>query len=162
LCINHYQSGGTATAALGNLSGRISKKIDDNSGLPCWSGFKIHTNSKSFINVVTVYQSTKSGGIHTNYMHQMNELNNKGYGNTDPRKQLLKDLQTLIHIYNKNKESTIILMDANNGLFIKSSLLPNFLYNTDLISSISNSEEYPPSHVRGSQCIDFFWILRAH
>jgi hypothetical protein len=70
--MGNYQPGGTATAILGNLTGLIAQKITDSSGMGRWSGVKLHTNSKSWVNIVTVYQSTKSEGFNTNYMmHQL-------------------------------------------------------------------------------------------
>jgi hypothetical protein len=58
----YYQPGGTATAILGNATGRITSKIIDKSSMGRWSGFKLHTNGKKHINIITVYQATKSNG----------------------------------------------------------------------------------------------------
>jgi hypothetical protein len=80
-----------------------------------------------------------------------------GINSPDPRKQLITDLQTQIMSFNKNNESSIICIDANDGLFNRSSLIPTFLSNTNLVPLICNPEEYPPTHTRGSQCIDFIF-----
>jgi hypothetical protein len=101
-CMGNYQPGGTATAVFGNLTGRISSKITDSSGMGRWSGVKLHTNSKSLLNIVTVYQSTKSDGINTNYMQQMHRLKNSGKTN-----------QTRVNnspsIYNYSLPNTILI-----------------------------------------------------
>jgi hypothetical protein len=49
------------------------------------------------------------------------------------------------------------MIDANDGLQKKQSLLPTFLHNTNLIPLIINTEMYPPTYVRGSHCIDFIF-----
>jgi hypothetical protein len=119
------------------------------------SGFKLHTNRDSNINIITVYQSTKSDGLHTNYMYQISHMKKQGITNPDPRKQLMIDLQLMIGRFNTKNESTIVLIDANDGLYQKQSLLPTFLHNTNLVPLVSNLENYPPTHSRGSYCIDF-------
>jgi hypothetical protein len=147
--------GGTATAILGNATGRITSKIIDNSSMGRWSGFRLHTNGKKHINIITVYQATKSDGILTNYMQHVNTLKQQGQLKPDPRKQLLADLQIIVQSFNKAAELTIILIDANDGLYNRQSLLPTFLHNTNLVPLIANPEQYLPTHTRGSFCIDF-------
>jgi hypothetical protein len=51
----YYQPGGSATAILGNASGRITSTIIDKSSMGRWSGFRLHTNGKQHINIITVY-----------------------------------------------------------------------------------------------------------
>jgi hypothetical protein len=142
---------------LGNLTGRISNKITDSSGMGRWSGIELHTNSKSWLNIITVYQSTKSEGLHTNYMQQMHRLKNIGKTNPDPHKQLFIDLQLLITKFNQNHEFTLLMIDANDGLYNRASLIPTFLSGTNMVPLLSNQEEYPPTHTRGLQCIDFIF-----
>lgn len=122
-----------------------------------WSGFKLNTNHGKHIHIITVYQSTKSDGIHTNYTQQLEHLNQSGSHCLDPRKQLLMDLQQVINQNNYNHEHSIILIDANDGLYTKQYLLPNFLHQTNMIPLITNPENYPPSYSRGSHCIDFIF-----
>jgi hypothetical protein len=97
--------------------------------------------------------------IHTSYMNQMNMLKNKETNNPEPRKQLIIDLKTLIMSYNNIQEQTIVLVDTNDGLFNRLSLLPTFLSNTGIIPLISNPEDYPATCSRGSQCIEFIFGL---
>jgi hypothetical protein len=151
----YYQPGGTATAIMGNATGQITYKIIDKSSMGRWSGFRLHTNGTKHINIITVYQATKTDGILTNYMQQINTLKQQGQTKPEPRKQLLADLQLIVQSHNKSGDLTIILMDANDGLYNKQSLLPTFLHNTNLVPLISNPEMHPPTHTRGSYCIDF-------
>jgi hypothetical protein len=151
----YYQPGGTTITILAKATGCITAKISDSSSMGRWSGFKLHTNGSRHINIITVYQATKSDGIHTNYMHQISTLKQQGQSNPDPRKQLFTDLQLVIQAYNKINDLTIILIDANDSLYNRQFLLPTFMYNTKLVPLIFNPEMYPPTHNRGSHCIDF-------
>jgi hypothetical protein len=63
----------------------------------------------------------------------------------------------MIKTYSKLNDLTIILIDANDGLYTRRSLLPTFLHNTKLVPLISNPELYPPTHAQGSYCIDFIF-----
>lgn len=116
-----YQAGGTATAIVGNATGRIMNKIYDTTNMGRWSGSTLHTNHGKNINIITVYQSTKSYGINTYYTQQLEQLKQQQSDCLDPRRKLLWDLQQLITKYNKNHETTILLMDANDGLYTKQS-----------------------------------------
>jgi hypothetical protein len=159
----YYQPGGTSTAIFGNSTGRIVTQITDESKLGRWSGFKLNTNGTSYINMITVYQSNKSHGIHTTYMQQVAYMKGQGIMIPDPQKQLLTDLQSLIRKYNVLQETTIVLINANDGLYTRQLLLPSFLHNTNLVPLIENPEQYPPSHSRGSHCINFiFGTVLSH
>jgi hypothetical protein len=156
-CYSAYQPGGTLTTILNKYVGRIQSSIIDKSSLGRWSGFRMNTNFGHYLNIITVYQPTKSDGLHTTYQQQVHYYRTNGVQNPDPRKLLLQDLETLIREFNHQKDETIILIDANDGLQNKSSLLPTFLSKTNLVSLIPNSTYHPPIHTRGSQCIDFIF-----
>jgi hypothetical protein len=47
----NYQPGGTSTSICGNAIGRIVTKINDTSPMGRWSGFKLHTNNGTHINI---------------------------------------------------------------------------------------------------------------
>jgi hypothetical protein len=156
-CCTSYQPGGTLTAVRNKLVGRIATTIHDNTQLGRWSGFKFNTNFGHHLNIITVYQPTKSQGIHTTYQQHVHYFRNKGIPNPDPRKLLLSDLAALISKFNENKEETILLIDANESLISNTSLLNNFLSTTNLVSLIKNPHHHPATHIRGSQCIDFIF-----
>jgi hypothetical protein len=51
-----YQPGGTATVLTGNITGRSTGQIIDQSGMGRWSGFRLKTNiNNQHLNVITVY-----------------------------------------------------------------------------------------------------------
>lgn len=87
----------------------------------------------------------------------MNKPKKNGNTNPDSRKPLIIDLQLLITKFNINQETILVMIDANDRLFNKASLLPTFLSTTGMIPLLSNPEEYPPTHTTGSQCIDFMF-----
>jgi hypothetical protein len=115
--IGYYYPGGTTTAVFSNAAGRITTKIIDSSSMGKWSGFKLHTNGSRHIIIITVYQSTRSEGIHTDYMQQMSTFKQQGITNPEPRKKLFTDIQQVIQSYNKLNDLTVILIDANDGLY---------------------------------------------
>jgi hypothetical protein len=156
-CLSSYQPGGTTTAIRNKLVGRITSTIQDPTTLGRWSGYKLTTNFGHQLNIITVYQSTKSEGIHTSYQQQAHYFRNKGTKNPDLRKILLTDLAQIIVEWKSRKEETIILIDANDGILQKNSLLPNFLSITNLVSLIPNPSHHPATHSRGSQCIDYIF-----
>jgi exonuclease III len=156
-----YQPGGTMTATSSKYTGRIRGIITDHSNMGRWSGFTLSSNFQHDLHIITVYQPVKSEGIHSTYKQQYSRLADMGHHNPNPRKQLLKDLQELIIKLNDQNDKTIILIDANNNLYTKDSLLPNFLSHTNLISLIPNTYDHPPTHSRGSRCIDYIFGSRS-
>jgi hypothetical protein len=82
-----------------------------------WSGSRLHTNGSRYINIITVYKATKSDGIQTNFMQQISTLKQQGQFKPEPRNQLFTDLQLVIQAYNRINDLTIILIDANDGLY---------------------------------------------
>jgi hypothetical protein len=156
-CLTAYQPGGTLTAILNKYVGRIQTAIRDPTSLGRWSGFKLNTNFGKPLNILTVYQPTKSDGLHTTYQQQLHYYRLKGTPNPDPRKLLMQDLEKTIAEYNQRKEETIVLIDANDGLHQRNSLLPMFLANTNLVSLIPNTTNHPATHIRGSHCIDYIF-----
>jgi hypothetical protein len=143
-----HQPGGTLTAATSKYTGRIRGIIKDESNMGRWSGYTLSTNFQHNLHIVTVYQSVKSDGIHSTYKQQQSKLADMGYRNPNPRKQLIEDLQRLIKQWNEQNDKTIILIDANDNIYNKDSLLPNFLSQTNLTSLIPNTFDHPPTHSR--------------
>jgi hypothetical protein len=139
-----YQPGGTITTATSKYTGRIRGIITDDTTMGRWSGFTFSTNFQHNIHLITVYQSVKSEGIHSTYKQQQSKLADMGHRHPNPRKQLIEDLQVLIQKWNGQNDKTIILIDANDNLYNKDSLLPNFLSQTNLTSLIPNSFDHPP------------------
>ena len=120
-----------------------------------WSGFKLQTNTNSYLNILTVYRPNISKGISTCYQQHLSIMKRKLIHNPDPRQQLLDDLATLIVEFNNNNEKSIILIDANESLYSNNSKIAPFLAITQMTSLIQNSQHHPATYARGSQCIDF-------
>jgi hypothetical protein len=86
-----------------------------------WSGFQLQTNNDTQLNILTVYRPTISQDLLTCYQQQMNSIKNNGNTNPDPRQQLLDNLSTLINKYIQSNDRTIVMIDANEGLFSNNS-----------------------------------------
>jgi hypothetical protein len=84
-------------------------------------------------------------------------MKRNGQINPDPRQQLLDDLANLIIEFNNNNDKSIVMIDANEGLYTANSKLALFLAHTQMTSLIQNSQQHPATHARGSQCIDFIF-----
>jgi hypothetical protein len=111
-----YQPGGTSTSILGNAIACIVSKIVDSSSMGRWSGYKLHTNRGTYLNILTVYQSTKSKGLQTNYVNQMEYLK-KWTCMLRSAEKLLVDLQEMLNnSFNKKYKTTIVMIDANDRL----------------------------------------------
>jgi hypothetical protein len=125
--INSYQPGGTATIITNKWTGRAALPIHDTSGMGKWSGYKLQTNTNSFLNILTVYRPNISKGLHTCYQQQITIMKRQGQHNPDPRQQLQNDLTDLIIEFNNNEEKTIVMIDANEGLHNNNSKIATFL-----------------------------------
>jgi hypothetical protein len=143
------------TAVTGKYTGKIKEVLHDPSNMGRWYGVSLYSNFDHVIHIITVYQSVRSEGIHTAFQQQRHILLNNGITQPNPRKQLLQDLSSQINKWNKNNATIIICIDANEQLKSKENLLPKFLSETGLVPLIQNPLQYPPTHIRGSKCIDF-------
>jgi hypothetical protein len=152
-----FQPGGTLTAITNRFTGYITGTVEDPSNMGRWSGFTLSTNFQTEIHILTVYQSVVSDGIHSTYRKQHHQLLLMGDKNPNPRKKLIEDLETIIEKWNNKGDKTIILIDANDNIFLKNSLLPKFLANTKLTSLIPYPLQHPATHARGTKCIDYIF-----
>jgi hypothetical protein len=154
-CLSSYQPGGTATIICSKYIGRICAQIHDATTLGRWSGVKLFTNFGQPFNIITAYQPTTSDGLHSTFQQQAHHFRCKGMKNPNPRKLMLTHLEQLIQEFNNKKEETILMINANDNLFSRDSLLTAFLSKTRLASLVPNPRHHPPTHTRGSKCIDF-------
>jgi hypothetical protein len=112
--------------AMNKYTGRIIETITDKTNMGRWSGYKFSTTFNHHFNVVTVYQSVLSEGLHSTYKQQQSKLRDMGHLQPNPRKQLLHNLKEVITKWNERGDQTIVLIDANDNLYNKLSLLPTF------------------------------------
>jgi hypothetical protein len=103
--INNYQPGGTATLITNKWTGRATQPINDTSGMGRWSGYKLQTNTNTYLNVITVYRPTISKGLSTCYQQHISIMKRQGQHNPNPRQQLLDDLTNLIIEFNNNNDT---------------------------------------------------------
>jgi hypothetical protein len=114
-CITSYQPGGTLTTIMNQYTGRITGVVNDKSTLERWSGYSLRTNFNTLVHFISVYQPTKSDGIHSTFKQHTHYYNNQGIVNPDPRKILLQDLTNTIQRFNKVGDKTIIMIDATTA-----------------------------------------------
>jgi hypothetical protein len=155
----NYQPGGTATIITNRYTGRAVKPIVDLSGMGRWSGYQLKRNTNTNLNIITAYRPIVTQGIHTCYQQHMAILLNKGIINPNPRQQMLDDLFTLINEFNNNNDTTILMMDANEGLFTNHSKLTTFLAQTNLTSLIQHSQNHPATHSREHNALIIYLVL---
>jgi hypothetical protein len=96
-------------------------------------------------------QTILSQGIHTCYQQHIHSLKNKGIYQPDPHQQLLNNPGDLTQKYNHLNDKTIVMIDANEGLFSKNSKLSIFLSQTQLTPLVKYPQHYPLTHIRGSR-----------
>jgi hypothetical protein len=141
--INTYQPGGTATIVTNKWTGRTTQPIQDSSGMAGWSGYKLQTNFYTYLIIITVFRPNIAEGLSTCYQQHISIMKRQGKTNPDPRQQLLDDLTNLIVDFNSKNHKTIVMIDANEGLYTPNSTMALFLANTQMTLLIQNSEKSP-------------------
>jgi endonuclease/exonuclease/phosphatase family metal-dependent hydrolase len=95
-----YLSGGTATIAANNWTGRIASSGTDSHGLGRWSYVRVKGKNERRLLVITVYQVCKgsigTAGDTTNFSHQWHILRARGDEHPNPRAQFSSDLSDLL------------------------------------------------------------------
>jgi hypothetical protein len=109
------------TIVTSKYTGRIIETISDETNMGRWSGYKFSTAINHHVNIVTVYQSVLSEGLHSTYKQQQSKLRDMGQLHPQPRKQFLHDLKEVIMKWNEQGDRTIVLIDANDNLYNKES-----------------------------------------
>ena len=154
-----FKMGGTVTGTNGCWSGRITKQGSDDMGR--WSYLSLQAKHGKQVVVITVYipnKPTSAGGGTTIYTQMEADILNATGKLVEPRKELLKDLHAFIE-KEKNKGNTIILMgDMNDNLGLEDGQVSKFLHSLDMEITYKirhgNDAILPPTHDRGSTCID--------
>jgi hypothetical protein len=113
-----YLSGGTATIAANEWTGRLSESGADPRGLGRWSYIRTKGRSEKQLLIVTIYQVCKSSiasaGDSTAYSQQWHGLRSEGIENPDPRGQFTMDLSVFLTQY--SNDYIIIAGDLNSWL----------------------------------------------
>jgi hypothetical protein len=115
-----YQPGGTATILAGQHNGRVTARINDNSGMGRWSGFKLKRSQERNLAILTVYRVSQSSitrlGAQSAYHQQHTILLKKGKKNPQPKQQCITDLQAQIKELQRDNCSIIVMIDANETM----------------------------------------------
>jgi hypothetical protein len=154
-----FHPGGTMTAVTGKWSGRSVGSISDSHGLGRWSGVSLRCSHGHAVHILSAYRPVESHSndtSHTFLQQHRNLLRQAGQAKPDPPKQFFTDLTTLVNTFHAQKDSVIIIMDANESL-LDGKHLPRFLSQTNLISLIDSIHDAPPTYNRGRKCIDYIF-----
>ena len=153
-----YQPGGVATFVTGDWTGRVADTSEDTSGMGRWATIELQGKRNSRLSIITAYRPTKAdittAGEQTVYASQWNMMRAAGIEEPDPRQQFLDDLRDYILQLKQQKQSVLLMMDANEATESKNSKLQQFFIEcgiTDLHANRHRNLASPPNtYIRGS------------
>lgn len=163
----NWQAGGVSIFSAGAIQNRLITQGTDPTGMGrfAYQTFRGKSNIKiAFISAYRVCdQSIGSAGDLTSYFQQWHTLKQRGVKNPQPRKQILRDLQSLILEFIFNGYDVCLGIDANAGLDDNRQQLRFFAEDCGLIDiheSIFDDDFYmenkvPATFNRGNKKIDF-------
>ena len=112
--VAHYQPGGTATFAGGELVRYMKQKGDDFRGLGRWCSSLFYSNPNHRTRVVAAYnvgrQSPK--GLKTIYQQQLRHIQTHGL-NTSPSLLFLTDFLAQLQVWQRQGDRLLIFMDMS-------------------------------------------------
>jgi len=158
----HYQPGGTLTAALGRWTARTYDIGQDPSGLGRWLYISLRGSNKITYIIASGYQvgpKPPTLGANTVYDQQYRLLLAKGQTQPKPRQQSFEDLTQQIKQWRTNHFEVLLCLDANKDV---ENLKPNkdlgpLLAATDLVDlheARHPNQPRPATHQRGTRPID--------
>ena len=158
-----YQPGGTLLTINGRTTGRMTLSGRDPWGRFCW--YRLRGSRDEGILIISAYrvchsQSHNPGPL-TVYQQQYSLMRDAGITNPNPRKQLLKDIASLISIHRQDGYKPILMIDAN-GDYLTSSRpdvdLAQFLIDTGLSDPFYNKFSITPrTTINGTKRIDYIF-----
>jgi hypothetical protein len=151
-----FQPGGTACVALSKVTGRITTKIHDKSGMGRWSGFEIQGMNQKTLITLSAYQPTASSdnSDRTCHSQQWRIMRSKNIENPKPRNQFIQDLTEQIKEWQEKQFEIIIGIDANEGMYTSNSKIAKLLTTTNL-EMLIDIDNAPGTFTRGKTPIDF-------
>jgi hypothetical protein len=188
--LSQYQPGGTATIVCNDWVSRVFDIGEDHLGLGWWSFVTLQGKGQKKITIVMAYNASLILGDTTNFHQQQWVLTTLHVAHnqrvdSQPRRQFMLDLQAwLEHIIQDNHE-VILSMDANttydpdtrhssHPVIFKTGVptadkkqdgtLASLIATcglTDPLARHHNQRPFPPSHIRGSERIDFILVTPA-
>jgi hypothetical protein len=153
---NDFQPGGTACVGLEKWTGRITSRINDESGQGRWSGFKIQGRQQKTLIILSAYRPTRSNdnSDRTCHSQQWRIMRSQNIENPNPRNQFIDDLTKQINKWKDENCEIIIGIDANEGLKEKNSKIAKLIATTNM-EQLIDINDHPETFTRGSKPIDF-------
>ena len=152
-----YQQGGTATIITDNFTGRVTSNLSDTTGLGRWSGYRLCCSKTQHLSIITAYCPIVDSKYDTGtcYQQQWRILNQDKTSWEEPRKIMLRDLQTLLIDLIEQQDEILLLWDANNT--IHSNELSSLLAHIKLHDLMPETPSRFSTYMRGSRIIDHAW-----
>jgi hypothetical protein len=156
--VNDYLPGGSACMLLHQWVGRSIEKIDDESGMGRWTGFKLRGKRNKTIIVVSAYRPTRSSdpGDNTCFSQQWRIMRDNEEKQPDPRKKFITDLKAKIIEWEQQEYEIIIGIDANEPMDNKNSQIKTIIEETTLLSLLETTPQIA-TYDRGTKCIDYIF-----
>lgn len=154
-----YQPGGNLLTINGRTTGRIYDSGTDSMGRFCW--YALRGKRDEGVLIITAYRVChKTGddpGPFTAYQQQHTMMRAAGVANPNPRKQILKDIATLIQVKREEGLRPIVMMDAN-GDYINGTdnELRDFIHTTGMCDPFYDKFNIsPPTYIYGTKRLDY-------
>lgn len=158
-----YQPGGTLLTINGRTTGRMTLSGKDPWGRFCW--YRLRGSRDEGVLIISAYrvchsQSHNPGPL-TVYQQQYSLMRAAGITNPNPRRQLLKDLTSLITTHRRDGYKPVLMIDAN-GDYLTSTRpdteLAQFLIDTDLSDPFHDKFSITPrTTINGTKRIDYIF-----
>jgi len=186
--LSQFQSGGTATVICENWVSRIVGRGEDPLGLGRWSFFTLRGKGSRKVTIITAYNASPTTGDTTNFRQQQRVLTSLHHQyhqctSAQPRRQFILNLQSLIESLIQDGHDIILVMDTKSTydpdvstkshhlkyqpgvptLDIKhNGHLSTLIATCGLLDPLAHqhsSRPFPPSHICGSERIDFILVF---
>ena len=161
-----YQAGGTLLSLHGRNIGRLVRKGEDPLGRFEW--MRLRGERDEGVLVINAYRvcqtATSNPDVYTQFHQERTGLRAKGIKNPDPRKQLLKDLLSLIDEHRLEGYRPILLWDANEDWVKRShkhegEQLVKFMQDAQLADPFYNKFGFAPrTYVRSQNRLDYILV----
>jgi hypothetical protein len=156
--VAHYQPGGTATLACGELVRYTKQKGDDFRGLGRWCSTLFYSNPAHRTRVVAAYnvgrQSPK--GLKTIYQQQVRHIQTHGL-NTSPSRLFLMDFLAQLQVWKSQGDRLLIFVDMNEHVL--RGTVARYLLSMGLVEATHQhwGSEEPHTFIGGVDPIDGVW-----
>ena len=159
-----FQPGGTCTVLCNSVVGRYHNSISDPLGR--WSVATINTSGNTKLSIITcyqVFQSNTTPGPKSAYTQQWTLLRKHGNRTPNPRKQFIKDLDSLLTKLRQQNHSLIIVGDFNETISPQIENLHSIVTKHHLVDAV-HAKHGPyniPTYNKGSKTIDYIFVSHA-